>query len=147
MTTLELPRLGYTLSIMRRRTCSRLTTLPFPLRWVLTLALILNGAAAPPPARAALPDAQTGNAAHAMSAHCAGHHGMLSSKQTTIRRHSECPCCADGVPCHCGCVVALALPMTFPDLRPLAPQTLVDDPRMPDLVAVPRHRLLRPPIV
>jgi hypothetical protein len=42
--------------------------------------------------------------------------------------------------------VALALPLAFPDLRPLAPSTPATPPRVPGWTAAPRHRLLRPPI-
>ena len=125
---------------------SRLTPLPLPLRWVLALALILNGGFVPPVvAHAAMAEGH-GATVHAMSAHC-HHHNAPPSSESAKHRDDNCPCCSNGAACHCGCVVALALPRTFPDLRPVAPLTLTDQLRVPDLAAVPLHRLLRPPIV
>jgi hypothetical protein len=125
---------------------SRLTPLPLALRWVLALVLILNGAVATPVmAHAAMAEGHS-TTAHSMSAHC-HHHDASPSSETAKHRQNECPCCTSHGACQCGCVVVLTLPITFPDLRPLAPLTLTDQLRVPDLAAAPRHRLLRPPIV
>ena len=137
----------------RRRTLSgmfsrrlRLRTLRLPLRWVLALVLILNGAVVPPVmAHAAMQD-DHGVAAHTMSMHCHPHDGALPSSESTKHHGKSCACCMNGGACQCGFVVTLALPITFADLRPLAPLTISDQLRVPQFVAVPRHRLLRPPI-
>ena len=138
--------LGYTLWMMRRSR-QRLTPLPLPLRWLLALVLILNGAVAPPVmAHASLSDGQS-KAVHTMSMHCHDHHGTSSSFESAKHQHHPCPCCTDGGACQCGCIVTLAPPIAFPDLRPLAPMTVSDQARVPRFAAVPDHRLLRPPIV
>ena len=121
-----------------------LKALPFPLRWVLALVLILNGAVAQPVMAHAATADDHGAVAHAMPGHC---HDASPSSAITKHVHSKCPCCANGNACQCGCVVALALPMTFPDLRPFAPLALADRLRVPQFAAAPQHRLLRPPIV
>jgi len=134
---------------------SHLIPLPLPLRWVLAVVLIFNGAVSPPAmAHAAMADGHGANA-HAAMAHVAPancHHDDApppASKSVEAVKHQHgdnCPCCAGGAGCQCGCIVAFAVPVTFPDLRPLAPLALADELRVPQFAPAPRHRLLRPPI-
>ena len=123
----------------------RLRTLPLLLRWVLALVMILNGGVAAP----VMADTEMANSrddtAHAMPPHCHHHDASASSENAENPPH-KCPCCTDGNGCQCGCIVTLALPMTFRDLRPFAPQTLTDPLSVLELATTPRHRLLRPPI-
>jgi len=118
--------------------------LPLPLRWLLALVLILNGAVASPIMVQAA-DHPSQHNSQAEPAHCSGH-DELRSPEAPKPHPEKCPCCTNGGACQCGCVVA-ALSLTFPDLRPLAPLTLIDQRGVPELATVPRHRLLRPPIV
>jgi len=113
---------------------------------MLALALILNGAFAPPViAHVAMADGQS-TTAHGMPMHC-HHHDASFSTESTKPHKNKCHCCINGDACQCGCVVTLALPMSFSNLRPLAPLTLIDQLLVPGLAATPLHRLLRPPIV
>jgi hypothetical protein len=121
---------------------SRLKTLPLPLRWLLALLLILNGAVAPPVmAHAAMIDGD----GVTMSAHCHQHDASFSSAIEKLP-NNPCRCCTAGHNCQCGCVVALALPVTLPDLRPLAPRALATRLIVPEPAVAPPQRLLRPPI-
>ena len=128
-----------------RFSMSRLNPLPSLLRWVLAFALILNGVASPSAIAHANPDAKPVVATDAVPAeHC--HHHDAAPSDATKHSHPPCPCCAGGDACGCGCL-ALMLPITFPHLRSVAPDSLPDGFRAPDFVSVAPHRLLRPPIV
>jgi hypothetical protein len=116
-----------------------------PLRWLLALVLILNGAVVPP----AIAGAAVGDDHHATAQATSGHCHQHDAVPAGSGKHGQkipCPCCTDGGACQCGCVVALAL-LRFPDLRPLAPSTPATPAHVPELAAALRHRLLRPPIV
>ena len=133
----------YTAAVMARSSRPRIS--PLPLRWLLALVLILNGAVSPPVAADVPASDAESRAATAASVHCHEHRAAAAATLTHAHKH-PCPCCADGAACQCGCVVALALPLAFPDLRPLPPSTLATPPQVPDWAAAPRHHLLRPPI-
>jgi hypothetical protein len=121
-----------------------LASLPLPLRWLLALVLILNGAVAPP---VAANDTMTDRpgAAAAMPGHCHQHQAQPNATAGHERK-AQRPCCTDGATCQCGCIVTLALPLEFSDLRPSAPSTFSASAAEREFTAAPRHRLLRPPI-
>jgi hypothetical protein len=133
---------GAVQSIPMRFSRPRLRALPLPLRLLLALALILNGAVVPPiTTHAAMADGD----GVTMSAHCHQHGAALSSGIENLP-NNPCRCCTAGHNCQCGCVVALALPATFPDLRPLAPRAVATRLIVPEPAVAPPQRLLRPPI-
>jgi len=117
-----------------------------PLRWVLAIILILNGAFVPPVLAQAPMTQDHATSADAMPMHC-HHHDVLSSSEQAKSRHNGCPCCTGGYGCQCGCVVTSVLPITVPDFRLRAPQVLADRLSVPAPTVAPLHRLIRPPIV
>ena len=123
----------------------RMNPLLLPVRWVLALVLIFNGAVV---SSGMAHEAMGGDhsAKSQVTSHC-HHHADLSATDRAIHHPQKCPCCAGGDACLCGCAATFALPTTFPDLRPIAPQTLADGLSVPGFAAIPPHRLLRPPIV
>ena len=125
----------------------RLRPLPLPVRCILALVLVLNGAMWSPWAMAqAKPGAMGHHAEHAQlstTSHC--HHDLASASHKKSRA-PVCPCCAGGGNCACGCVTPLSAPIVI--LLEPPPQAgfsgLFIVPKLPPS---PRGPLLRPPIV
>ena len=122
----------------------RLSPLPLPLRWVLAIVLILNGAVVPPTIALAAVTDEGGHVAHATSTHCHHQEGTPVSEHSK-HHQNQCACCSGGNACQCGCLVAL--PVVLSDQRAYVPASLANRLRATEPTASPRRRLLRPPIV
>lgn len=117
-----------------------------PLRWVLAVVLILNGAVAPPVMAHVAKGDDYRSDAHAMSVHC-HHHDEVPSSASVEQQKKRCGCCTGLDVCQCGGIVIFALPKMFPDMRPFSPDAFAVGLIVPQLALAPRYRLLRPPIV
>ena len=123
----------------------RMKPLPVWLRWVLAVILVLNGALAPLEMTHAASPASSTRDMPASVSHC-HHHDAVKAVGSTHSPDNGCACCDSGK-CQCGCISSVALPITFPDLRPLAPQTFAANWVIPEVSIAPSSLLLRPPIV
>ncbi len=142
---LKLPRHARSLSAMHH-CLYRMNPPPLWLRCALAVILVVNGVLAPWQMTHATNPADSKMETHAMSmaAHCHPQEASDAASRSAPL-HNDCPCCDRGK-CECTCLSVLALPVTFPDLRPLAPQAFAAQWPVPEPGVTPPSRLLRPPI-